>query len=408
VTIDDRRGLRWDIRLRAGDDYGLTLTPTDPSGAAVVVSSVSAPIFKDRVQVSTFGAGVDPITGVISLVLTAAQTALLGPGTYKWEIKVVLNGAVQQWLTDSLTIYAPGSPQHVTPVSSATLTVGEQVTLDVEVFAGPQGPQGTQGAQGAQGPQGDIGPQGSQGPQGAQGVQGPQGAQGPQGDIGPQGAQGAQGPQGTQGPQGAQGPQGDIGPQGAQGAQGPQGVQGPQGSQGPQGDIGPQGTQGPQGAAATIAVGTTSTLAPGSSATVANSGTSSAAVFDFGIPEGVQGPPGLDGTGAPIFGQVAKMDAGTITIATQGVYQSTGLTAVLDGENAGISLGTSDLFAVKNTSGATRRLKISASYDASMAGASKVLGLALAINGVVDLDTECRATTGIARRDCETGDSVDY
>jgi surface protein len=395
VTIDDRRGLRWDIRLRAGDDYGLTLTPTDPSGAAVVVSSVSAPIFKDRVQVSTFGAGVDPITGVISLVLTAAQTALLGPGTYKWEIKVVLNGAVQQWLTDSLTIYAPGSPQHVTPVSSATLTVGEQVTLDVEVFAGPQGPQGTQGAQGAQGPQGDIGPQGSQGPQGAQGVQGPQGAQGPQGDIGPQGAQGAQGPQGTQGPQGAQGPQGDIGPQGAQGAQGPQGVQGPQGSQGPQGDIGPQGTQGPQGAAATIAVGTTSTLAPGSSATVANSGTSSAAVFDFGIPEGVQGPPGLDGTGAPIFGQVAKMDAGTITIATQGVYQSTGLTAVLDGENAGISLGTSDLFAIKNTSGATRRLKIAASYDASMAGASKVLGLALAINGVVDLDTECRATTGL-------------
>jgi hypothetical protein len=110
---------------------------------------------------------------------------------------------------------------------------------------------------------------------------------------------------------------------------------------------------------------------------------------------GKQGPPGLDGTGAPVFGQVAKMDAGTITIATQGVYQSTGLTAVLDGENAGISLGTSDTFAIKNTSGATRRLKVAASYDASMGGASKVLGLALAINGVVDLDTECRATTGL-------------
>jgi hypothetical protein len=178
-------------------------------------------------------------------------------------------------------------------------------------------------------------------------------------------------------------------------AAGIQGPQGPQGVQGVQGVQGEQGIQGVPGDAATIAVGTTSTLAPGSSATVANSGTSSAAVFDFGIPEGVQGPPGLDGTGAPIFGQVAKMDAGTITIATQGVYQSTGLTAVLDGENAGISLGTSDLFAIKNTSGATRRLKISASYDASMAGATKVLGLALAVNGVVDLDTECRATTGL-------------
>jgi hypothetical protein len=30
-----------------------------------------------------------------------------------------------------------------------------------------------------------------------------------------------------------------------------------------------------------------------------------------------------------------------------------------------------------------------------MAGATKVLGLALAVNGVVDLDTECRATTGL-------------
>jgi hypothetical protein len=176
---------------------------------------------------------------------------------------------------------------------------------------------------------------------------------------------------------------------GVQGPQGPQGVQGVQGVQGE------QGIQGVPGDAATIAVGTTSTLAPGSSATVANSGTSSAAVFDFGIPEGVQGPPGLDGTGAPVFGQVAKMTSGTITIGAQGVYQSTGLTAVLDGENAGISLGTSDTFAIKNTSGATRRLKVAASYDASMAGASKVLGLALAVNGTVDLDTECRATTGL-------------
>jgi hypothetical protein len=115
-------------------------------------------------------------------------------------------------------------------------------------------------------------------------------------------------------------------------------------------------------------------------------------------PQGIQGPqgvPGLDGVGAPVFGQVAKMTSGTITIATQGVYQPTGLTAVLDGEAAGISLGTVDLFAIKNTSGFTRRLKISASYDASMAGSTKQLGLALAINGVIDLDTECRATTGL-------------
>jgi hypothetical protein len=48
----------------------------------------------------------------------------------------------------------------------------------------------------------------------------------------------------------------------------------------------------PSGAAATITVGTTTTLAPGSSATVANAGTSSAAVFNFGIPTGATGATG--------------------------------------------------------------------------------------------------------------------
>lgn len=40
------------------------------------------------------------------------------------------------------------------------------------------------------------------------------------------------------------------------------------------------------GTAATIRVGTTTTLLPGSEATVTNSGTNSAAVFNFGIPAG--------------------------------------------------------------------------------------------------------------------------
>lgn len=44
--------------------------------------------------------------------------------------------------------------------------------------------------------------------------------------------------------------------------------------------------RGPTGAAATISAGTTTTLAEGASATAANSGTTSAAVFDFGIPRG--------------------------------------------------------------------------------------------------------------------------
>lgn len=53
------------------------------------------------------------------------------------------------------------------------------------------------------------------------------------------------------------------------------------------------------GTAATIRVGTTTTLLPGSEATVTNSGTSSAAVFNFGIPAGEKGEPGEAGPEGP-------------------------------------------------------------------------------------------------------------
>ena len=60
-----------------------------------------------------------------------------------------------------------------------------------------------------------------------------------------------------------------------------------------------------KGAAATATAGTTTTLAAGSSATVVNSGTTSAAVFDFSIPQGAQGVPGANGTGATVVTTIA-------------------------------------------------------------------------------------------------------
>jgi hypothetical protein len=73
------------------------------------------------------------------------------------------------------------------------------------------------------------------------------------------------------------------------------------------------GTPGATGTAATIAVGTTTTLAPGSPATVTNVGTSSAATFNFGIPQGIAGPTGATGAGVPVGGTdgqvLAKIDA---------------------------------------------------------------------------------------------------
>ena len=75
------------------------------------------------------------------------------------------------------------------------------------------------------------------------------------------------------------------------GPQGPQGVQGPTGAASTV-----AGPTGPAGSAATISVASTTTLNAGAAASVTNTGTSSAAVLSFGIP---QGPTGLTGPTGP-------------------------------------------------------------------------------------------------------------
>ena len=85
---------------------------------------------------------------------------------------------------------------------------------------------------------------------------------------------------------GPQGPQGEPGPQGPQGPAGPVGEQGPTGATGPQG---PQGEQGPAGTTPTIQIGNVTTVPAGSSASVTNSGTSTAVVLNFEIPQGAEG-----------------------------------------------------------------------------------------------------------------------
>jgi hypothetical protein len=83
------------------------------------------------------------------------------------------------------------------------------------------------------------------------------------------------------------------------------------------GSIGPQGPPGPPGATATITVGDTQTGAPGSDADVTNVGTPDAAIFDFVIPEGVQGQPGPAGDPGPP-GDAATVDAGVTTTGAPG------------------------------------------------------------------------------------------
>jgi len=65
---------------------------------------------------------------------------------------------------------------------------------------------------------------------------------------------------------------------------------------GPTGPQGATGAQGPQGSAATVTVGTVGSVAFGGTATVTNSGTSGAAVLDFVVVQGPQGSTGPTGS----------------------------------------------------------------------------------------------------------------
>lgn len=73
------------------------------------------------------------------------------------------------------------------------------------------------------------------------------------------------------------------------------GLGGPKGDKGDKGDTGQTGPQGPQGNAATVSVGSTTTLPVGYDATVENVGSIYNAVLNFGIPQGPQGPQGATG-----------------------------------------------------------------------------------------------------------------
>lgn len=110
---------------------------------------------------------------------------------------------------------------------------------------------------------------------------------------------------------------------------------------------------GEDGTAATIAVGTVTTGAAGSSATVTNVGTSSAAVFDFVIPQGDDGAPGVvqtivGGTNVTIDSSdpanpivnSAGGDAADVTFTPAGDIAATDVQAAieeLDSEKAALS-----------------------------------------------------------------------
>ena len=215
----------------------------------------------------------------------------------------------------------------VEPDDQGNVNVGGAATVTVDVGSTVTGEPGSEASVTNSGTQQNVvlnfsiprGATGAQGPKGDAGTDGAPGEQGPKGDPGPAGADGEPGPAGADGKAAtiqvgsvtASAPGSNprvinVGtenaavfnfllPRGETGPQGPAGNDGQDGAQGPQGDPGPAGADGEPGAAATITVGSTTTGAAGSQASVTNSGTEYAAVLNFTIPRGEQGPQGPAG-----------------------------------------------------------------------------------------------------------------
>jgi hypothetical protein len=187
--------------------------------------------------------------------------------------------------------------------------------------AGLEGPTGYPGQAGATGPQGTAGPLGQAGPAGATGLTGPPGSVGTSGATGATGANGIPGTNGTNGTNGAPGPPG-MNFKGAwlsgygyaandavaygnpsstyialniNNSQNPVDYPGVWTVLAQAGSVGPSG---PTGATATVTVNpVTITGLPGTSASVTTTGTSTAAVLQFTIPQGAAGPAGSGGSG---------------------------------------------------------------------------------------------------------------
>lgn len=260
----------------------------------------------------------------------------------------------------------------VEPDEQGNVNVGGAATVTVDVGSTVTGEPGSEASVTNSGTQQNVvlnfsiprGATGAQGPKGDDGADGAPGEQGPKGDPGPAGADGEPGPAGADGKAAtiqvgsvvASAPGSNprvinVGtenaavfnfllPRGETGPQGPAGNDGQDGAQGPQGDPGPAGADGEPGAAATIAVGSTTTGAAGTQASVSNSGTEYAAVLNFTIPRGAQGPQGPAGPGAePLIGTT---DTVTPTQVMAALQQGRPIAITYEGTllNAGTVVGT--------------------------------------------------------------------
>jgi len=167
---------------------------------------------------------------------------------------------------------------------------------------------------------------------------------------------------------------------------------------GKDGTNGANGTNGTNGAAATIAVGITTTLSAGSSATVTNSGSSSAATFNFGIPQGIQGIQGVQGQSGLncdlTIGTTTTLSAGSSATATN---SGTVNNVIL---NLGIPQGVQGVQGQKGDKGdkgdSTVAAEIAAAASAASAAASHASAITSTISAGNSATSAAQAAASVA------------
>lgn len=279
-------------------DFSIPRGPVGPQGARGAPGQAY-----NNVTTADFTAAASPTVQALSLSsttgLAAGVTLNIDPIGYYTVTGVISGTQVSVVNNGTASNAAPGT---VSPSGSAVLGTG------------PEGPPGQAATiavgtttTGAPGSPANVSNSGDQEnavfdftvPRGVDGIQGPQGLAGNDGVPGAA-ATIAVGSTTT----GAPGSPAAVNNSGSPSAavldfSVPQGVAGVQGPQGTQGPAGSNGAPGAPGAAATVAAGTTNTGLPGTNASVTNSGSSSAAVLNFTIPRGDVGAQGPTGPTGP-------------------------------------------------------------------------------------------------------------
>jgi hypothetical protein len=102
-----------DFEIEQGADWSQELNFTNPDGTPMILTGygfefVLAPCYESAASVITLTVGsgitVTPLTGIVVLAMTKAQTLLIEAGKYKYELNSILAGVTDRVLKGTLPV----------------------------------------------------------------------------------------------------------------------------------------------------------------------------------------------------------------------------------------------------------------------------------------------------------------